>query len=200
MGKYFYEKIRFIRRWKQKAPSRTSPEGTNLGGGRSPHALSRCSRLAPTLWVCCSPTLFSVTCGVGGLIAGPSKALRHMDYWVRFICPLSQWLRPLTCEPDWDTQVIHSHPSPLAAGRPSLVTMRSPVPRVSPLNPQIAILLTLQRCRFCRIATVSDSFHDRRPGRVAIPTEPPAFVLLSEDFVRLTASGQFVASAVLISQ
>jgi hypothetical protein len=69
--------------------------------------------------------------------------------------------------------------------------MRSPVPRVSPLNPQIAILLTLQRCGFCRIATVSDSFHDRRPGRVAIPTESPTFVLLSEDFVRLTASGQF---------
>jgi len=78
--------------------------------------------------------------------------------------------------------------------------MRSPAPRVSPLNPQIAFLFTLQRCGFCRIATVSDSFHDRRPRHVAIPTEPPAFVLLSEDFVRLAASGQFVASAVLISQ
>ena len=78
--------------------------------------------------------------------------------------------------------------------------MRSPVPRVSPLNPQIAISLTLQRHGFCRIATGLDSFHDRRLGRVAIPTESPAFVLLSEDFFRLTASGQFVAPAVLISQ
>ncbi len=99
-----------------------------------------------------------------------------------------------------DTQVIRSHPSPLEAGQPSLVTMRSPVPRVSPLNPQIAISFTLQRCSFCRIATVSDSFHDRRLGRVAIPTETPAFVLLSEDFVRLAVSGQFAAPAVLISQ
>ncbi len=185
---------------KTKSPFQNKSGRDKLGGGRSPRALSRCSRLAPALWVDCSPTLFPVTCGVVGLIAGPPKALRHMDYWVRFICPLSQWLRPLTCEPDWDTQVIHSHPSPLAAGQPSLVTMRSPVPRVSPLNPQIAILLTLQRHGFCRIATGSDSFHDRRPRRVAIPTESPAFVLLSEDFFRLTASGQFVASAVLISQ
>jgi len=78
--------------------------------------------------------------------------------------------------------------------------MRSPAPRVSPLNPQIAISFTLQRCSFCRIATVSDSFHDRRLGRVAIPTETPAFVLLSEDFVRLAVSGQFAVPAVLMSQ
>jgi len=119
---------------------------------------------------------------------------------VRFICPLSQWLRPLTCGPGWDTPVLHSHPSPLAAGRPSLVTMRWPVPRVSPLIPQVAILHTLQRCGFCRIATVSDSFHGHRLRRVAIPTGTPAFVLLSEDFVRLTVSSQFMASAVLMSQ
>jgi hypothetical protein len=58
----------------------------------------------------------------------------------------------------------------------------------------------LHRCSFCRIATVSDSFHDRRLRRVAIPTQTPVFVLLSEDFVRLTISGQFLASAVLMSQ
>jgi hypothetical protein len=74
------------------------------------------------------------------------------------------------------------------------------VPRVSPLNPQITISFTLQRCSFCRIATVSDSFHDRRLGRVAIPTQTPVFVLLSEDFVRLTISGQFLVSTVLMSQ
>ena len=184
---------------KKPLPDR-SPEGTKWGVGAR-HALFPVAIIwhQPKL-VDCSPTLFSVTCGVVGLIAGPFKVLRHMNFRVRFICPLSQWLRPLTCGPGWDTPVLHSHPSPLAAGRPSLVTMRWPVPRVSPLIPQVAILHTLQRCGFCRIATVSDSFHGHRLRRVAIPTGTPAFVLLSEDFVRLTVSSQFMASAVLMSQ
>ena len=184
---------------KKSLPDR-SPGGTKWGVGAR-HALFPVA----IIWhqpkqVDCSPTLFSVTCGVVGLIAGPFKVLRHMNFRVRFICPLSQWLRPLTCGPGWDTPVLHSHPSPLAAGRPSLVTMRWPVPRVSPLIPQVAILHTLQRCGFCRIATVSDSFHGHRLRRVAIPTGTPAFALLSEDFVRLTVSSQFMASAVLMSQ
>ena len=184
---------------KKSLPDR-SPEGTKWGVGAR-HALFPVA----IVWhqpkqVDCSPTLFSVTCGVVGLIAGPFKVLRHMNFRVRFICPLSQWLRPLTCGPGWDTPVLDSHPSPLAAGRPSLVTMRWPVPRVSPLIPQVAISHTLQRCGFCRIATVSDSFHGHRLRRVAIPTGTPAFVLLSEDFVRLTVSSQFMASAVLMSQ
>ncbi len=184
---------------KKSLPDR-SPEGTKWGVGAR-HALFPVA----IVWhqpkqVDCSPTLFSVTCGVVGLIAGPFKVLRHMNFRVRFICPLSQWLRPLTCGPGWDTPVLDSHPSPLAAGRPSLVTMRWPVPRVSPLIPQVAISHTLQRCGFCRIATVSDSFHGHRLRHVAIPTGTPAFVLLSEDFVRLTVSSQFMASAVLMSQ
>ena len=184
---------------KKPLPDR-SPEGAKWGVGAR-HALFPVA----IVWhqpkqVDCSPTLFSVTCGVVGLIAGPFKVLRHMNFRVRFICPLSQWLRPLTCGPGWDTAVLHSHPSPLAAGRPSLVTMRWPVPRVSPLIPQVAISHTLQRCGFCRIATVSDSFHGHRLRHVAIPTGTPAFVLLSEDFVRLTVSSQFMASAVLMSQ
>ena len=184
---------------KKPLPDR-SPEGTKWGVGAR-HALFPVA----IIWhqpkqVDCSPTLFSVTCGVVGLIAGPFKVLRHMNFRVRFICPLSQWLRPLTCGPGWDTPVLHSYPSPLAAGRPSLVTMRWPVPRVSPLIPQVAISHTLQRCGFCRIATVSDSFHGHRLRHVAIPTGTPAFVLLSEDFVRLTVSSQFMASAVLMSQ
>ena len=184
---------------KKSLPDR-SPEGTKWGVGAR-HALFPVA----IVWhqpkqVDCSPTLFSVTCGVVGLIAGPFKVLRHMNFRVRFICPLSQWLRPLTCGPGWDTPVLDSHPSPLAAGRPSLVTMRWPVPRVSPLIPQVAISHTLQRCGFCRIATISDSFHGHRLRHVAIPTGTPAFVLLSEDFVRLTVSSQFMASAVLMSQ
>jgi len=78
--------------------------------------------------------------------------------------------------------------------------MRWPAPRVSPLIPQVAISHTLQRCGFCRIATISDSFHGHRLRHVAIPTGTPVFVLLSEDFVRLTVSNQFMASAVLMSQ
>ena len=184
---------------KKSLPDR-SPEGTNWGVGAR-HAIFPVA----IVWhqprqVDCSPTLFSVTCGVAGLIAGPFKVLRHLNSWVRFICPLSQWLRPLTCGPGWDTPVLHSHPSPLAAGLPSLVTMRWPAPRVSPLIPQVAISHTLQRCGFCRIATVSDSFHGHRLRHVAIPTGTPVFVLLSEDFVRLTVSSQFMASAVLMSQ
>jgi len=184
---------------KKSLPDR-SPEGTNWGVGAR-HALFPVA----IVWhqprqVDCSPTLFSVTCGVVGLIAGPFKVLRHLNSWVRFICPLSQWLRPLTCGPGWDTPVLHSHPSPLAAGLPSLVMMRWPAPRVSPLIPQVAISHTLQRCGFCRIATISDSFHGHRLRHVAIPTGAPVFVLLSEDFVRLTVSSQFMASAVLMSQ
>ena len=137
-----------------KSPFQNESGRDKLGGGRSPRALSRCDRLAPAKQVDRSPTLFSVTCGVVGLIAGPPKAFQHMDYWVRFICPLSQWLRPLTRGPSWDTQVIHSRPSHLTPGRPSLLATRLPVPRVSPLTPQITISFTLQRCSFCRIATV----------------------------------------------
>ena len=171
-----------------------------MGGGRSPHALSRCNRLAPAIQVGRSPTPFSVTRGVVGLIAGPSKASRHMDSWVRFICPLQPVVAAtdLRTRPGCGSEPFTSGPS--GKGRPPLLAVRWPVPRVSPLNPQIAISFTLQRCSFCRIATVSDSFHDRRLGRVAIPTGTPAFVLLSEDFVWLTVIGQFLIPAVLMLQ
>jgi hypothetical protein len=39
------------------------------------------------------PTLFSMASGVIGLVAGPSSALRSLDYRVRPLSPLSQWLR-----------------------------------------------------------------------------------------------------------
>ena len=124
---------------KQKVPVGPKSNRDKLGGGRSPHALSRCNRWAPAVQVGRSPTPFSVTRGVVGLIAGPSKALRHMDYWVRFICPLSQWLRPLTCGPGLDVDVNYSPPSHLSMGRPPFLTVRWPVPRVSPLTPQVTI-------------------------------------------------------------
>ena len=110
-----------------------------MGGGRSPHALSRCNHLAPAVQVGRSPTPFSVTRGVVGLIAGPSKASRHMDYWVRFICPL----QPVVAATDLRTrlgrgcELFTSKPSSM--GLPPLLTMRWPLPRVSPLTPQVTI-------------------------------------------------------------
>jgi hypothetical protein len=45
-----------------------------------------------------------------------------------------------------------------------------------------------------------DGFHDRCLGLVAIPTGTPALSLLSEDFVWLAVSGQFLSPAVLMLQ
>jgi hypothetical protein len=84
-------------------------------------------------------------------------------------------------------------------GLPPLLTVRWPLPRVSPLTPQITILFTWKRYSFC-IATALDGFHGRCLGLVAIPTESPALSLLSEDFVWLTVSGQFLFAAVLMLQ
>ena len=75
-------------RKKQKVPAGPKSSRDKLGGGRSPHALSRCNHWAPAMRVGCSPTPFSVTRGVVGLIAGPFKASRRLNYWVRFISPL----------------------------------------------------------------------------------------------------------------
>ena len=110
-----------------------------MGGGRSPHALSRCNRLAPAMQVGRSPTPFSVTRGVVGLIAGPSKASRHMDSWVRFICPLQPIVAAtdLRTRPGHESETFTSGPS--GTSRPPFLTVRWPVPRVSPLTPQVTI-------------------------------------------------------------
>ena len=87
----------------------------------------------------CSPTLFSVTCGVIGLIAGPPKTSRHLDHWVRFICPL----QPVVAATDLRTRLGHDSEiftsEPSGKGRPPLLTVRWPVPRVSPLTPEVTI-------------------------------------------------------------
>jgi len=87
----------------------------------------------------CSPTLFSVTCGVIGLIAGPPKTSRHLDHWVRFICPL----QPVVAATDLRTRLGHESETfisgPSDKGRPPLLAVRWPVPRVSPLTPEVTI-------------------------------------------------------------
>ena len=170
-----------------------------MGGGRSPHALSRCNRWAPAMQVGCSPTPFSVTRGVVGLIAGPSKAFRRLNYWVRFISPL----QPVVAAADLRTRLGRGcelfTSKPDSMGRPPFLTVRWPLPRVSPLTPQITISFTWQRYSFC-IATASDGFHGRCLGLVAIPTGTPALSLFSEDFVWLAVSGQFSFPAVLMLQ
>ena len=96
----------------------------------------------------CSPTPFSVTRGVVGLIAGPSKASRRLNYWVRFICPL----QPVVAATDLRTRLGRgSEPftsKPSGTGRPPLLAVRWPVPRVSPLTPQVTFSFTWQRYSF----------------------------------------------------
>ena len=124
---------------KQKVPVGPKSNRDKLGGGRSPHALSRCNRLAPAMQVGRSPTPFSVTRGVVGLIAGPSKASRHMDSWVRFICPLQPVVAAtdLRTRPGCGSEPFTSGPS--GTGLPPLLAVRWPMPRVSPLTPQVTI-------------------------------------------------------------
>ena len=95
-----------------------------------------------------SPTPFSVTRGVVGLIAGPSKALRHLNFRVRFICPLQPVVAAtdLRTRPGHESETFTSGPS--GTGRPPLLAVRWPVPRVSPLTPQITISFTWQRYSF----------------------------------------------------
>ena len=184
-----------------KIPFRNEPGRDELGGGRSPRALSRCDRLAPAKQVdplpdailrdlrSCRPHSRAV-----------QSHFQHVDYWVRFICPLSQWLRPLTRRPSWGTQVIHSRPSHLTQGLPSLLAARLPVPRVSPPAPQITISLTLQRYGFCRIATASDSFSRPSSWARGYPDGGPGFCSPFGGFRPADQYGQFLATAVLTSQ
>jgi hypothetical protein len=100
---------------------------------------SRCDHLAPAVQVDRSPTPFSVTRGVVGLIAGPSKASRHLNHWVRFICPLQPVVAAtdLRTRPGHESETFTSGPS--GTGRPPLLAVRWPVPRVSPLTPKVTI-------------------------------------------------------------
>jgi hypothetical protein len=148
------------------------------------------------------------------------QGLRHMDYWVRFICPL----QPVVAATDLRTRLGWRRepppPSHLAQVGHRLWRCVGPVSRVSPLHQgsvalphasmrrdafPLAIPLRLpfrshDSAAFWCIAAGSDSFHGRCLGLVAIPTGTPALSLLSEDFVWLALVDQFWIPAVLMSQ
>jgi hypothetical protein len=71
------------------------------------------------------PTLFSTAGGVAGLIAGPSRTLRSLDFERGLLAHSVRRLRASSGEPDQDTHVI---PSPrlgrLAPGRPPQIAVR----------------------------------------------------------------------------
>ena len=187
-------------RKKQKVPAGPKSSRDKLGGGRSPHALSRCNHWAPAMRVGCSPTPFSVTRGVVGLIAGPSKASRHLNYWVRFVSPL----QPVVAATDLRTRLGRG--SELFTSKPSGTKVGHRFWRcVGPCHGSRLLPLRSpfrshgSATVFC-IATASDGFHGRCLGLVAIPTGTPALSLLSEDFVWLAVSGQFLSPAVLMLQ
>jgi len=73
------------------------------------------------------PTLFSTASGVVGLVAGPSRALRLLNYRVRPLSSLGLVVAPPACEPDKDMFVI-SAPRlyPYALGRPPRLAVRWP--------------------------------------------------------------------------
>lgn len=82
-----------------------------------------------------SPTPFSVTCGVVGLIAGPSKALRHLDSWVRFIGPLQPVVAATDLRTRHECWCEPPHPGRVAQVGHRFWRRVGPVSRVSPLYP-----------------------------------------------------------------
>jgi hypothetical protein len=66
------------------------------------HALFPRPALGAT-WAAGFPTLFSKAIGAFGLIAGPSRILRSLDYRVRPLSSLGLMVAPSACEPDQDT-------------------------------------------------------------------------------------------------
>jgi hypothetical protein len=84
------------------------------------------------------PTLFSTASGVSGLVAGPSNVSQR---WISSEAFQLAWAGG--CATGLQTRWRHdcdfvSASSPLDAGRPSLLAVRWPASRVSPLNSQVA--------------------------------------------------------------
>jgi hypothetical protein len=73
------------------------------------------------------PTLFSTASGVIGLVAGPSRVLRPLDYRVRLFSSLGLMVAPPACEPGPDTSAS-SYPrlDHFAPGQPLLLAARLP--------------------------------------------------------------------------
>jgi len=73
------------------------------------------------------PTLFSTASGVFGLVAGPSSALRSLNYRVRLFSSLGLVVAPPACEPGQDTSMTSApRLDRLARDRPPLLAVRWP--------------------------------------------------------------------------
>ena len=71
------------------------------------------------------PTLFSTASGVNGLVAGPSRTLRLLDYRVRLFSSLRLVFAAPAYEPGRDTFAIESSRlDRLAPGQPLRLTAR----------------------------------------------------------------------------
>jgi hypothetical protein len=135
-----------------------------------------------------SPTPFSTASGVLGLIAGPSSALRSLNYRVRLFSSLGLAVAPPACEPDQDTSATYLRvlTTEHRVGR-CFWQRVGPMPRVSPLNSQVAFRSQASGV-VCNIAGVSEGFHGSCPDRVSSPARTLSLSRLSASFIWLTAS------------
>ncbi len=130
---------KFFSRQQTKSPCPTSRSGRDkLGGGSSPRSLSHAG-----IWRALAasfPTPFSTASGVAGLIAGPSSALRSLNYRVRPLSPLQPAIAVV------DSRTRERHVCDFVAASLPLLSRDShrfwrrvgPKPRVWPLNSQVA--------------------------------------------------------------
>ena len=127
-----------------------------LGGGSSPRSLSRLPALGAHQ-AAGSPTLLSMASGVFGLIAGPFRTLRSLNYWVRLLSPLQPVFAAPACRPGKDTFARHLSLYHLAPRQPSLLAVRlRGATGLAPLTPQVAFSPQAR----------GHAFQDRRHGRL----------------------------------
>lgn len=105
----------------------------------------------------------------------------EVEFRVRLFSSLRLVVAPPACEPGQDTFVTaNPRLDQLALGRPSLLTMRWPVPRVSPLNSQVAFRSQASGV-VCNIAGARKFSRDL-PGLRDLPGACAPFVHLSMVF------------------
>lgn len=127
-----------------------------LGGGSSPRSLSHLPALGAHQ-AAGSPTLLSMASGVLGLIAGPFRTLRSLNYWVRLLSPLQPVFAAPACRPGKDTFARHLSLYHLAPRQPPLLAVRlRGATGLAPLTPQVAFSSQAR----------GQAFQDRRHGRL----------------------------------
>ncbi len=128
------------------------------------------------------PTLFSTASGVVGLVAGPSSALRSLDYRVRLFSPLGLVVAPPARGPGQDSAVTSSpRLDHLTPDRPPRLAVRWP--DVTGLASYLSgrLSLTGQRCRLWHRRRVGE-FSRALPQPRVSPGAHACFVRLSPVF------------------